>query len=198
MFSIIAYIFRQLFSKPLKKCLILGLDNGGKTTTLQLMRSEINHNWNGEVGHTLPTVGLNMARFQYKRQEVCFWDLGGQTALRSLWSKYYDEAHGILYVIDANDPDRLTEALGELEKAAAQFVTPIKVCVFLNKCDVAADVGPLTAQLDAWCAQHLKHPYAVLYGSAMRPRIIRGAPTTAAELIECLLTLHQTNTIKSI
>lgn len=39
-----------------------------------------------------------------------FWDLGGQAALRALWGKYYDEAHGLLYVVDSEDVERLPES----------------------------------------------------------------------------------------
>jgi ADP-ribosylation factor related protein 1 len=38
-----------------------------------------------------------------------FWDLGGQEELQALWDKYYAECHGVVYVIDSSDPDRLQE-----------------------------------------------------------------------------------------
>lgn len=44
------------------------------------------------------------------RATFTFWDLGGQAALRSLWGKYYDEAHGLVYVVDSEDTDRLAES----------------------------------------------------------------------------------------
>lgn len=36
-----------------------------------------------------------------------FWDLGGQKELHSLWAQYYDEAHGIIFVVDASDKARI-------------------------------------------------------------------------------------------
>ena len=35
-----------------------------------------------------------------------FWDLGGQTGLRSIWDKYYADSHAIIYVVDASCPER--------------------------------------------------------------------------------------------
>lgn len=39
-----------------------------------------------------------------------FWDLGGQEELQSLWDKYYAESHGLIYVVDSVDKDRLQES----------------------------------------------------------------------------------------
>lgn len=38
-----------------------------------------------------------------------FWDLGGQRDIRSIWSKYYDECHAVIYCVDASDSERLEE-----------------------------------------------------------------------------------------
>ena len=41
---------------------------------------------------------------------VIFWDLGGQVRMRSIWEKYYAEAHGMIFVIDSADVGRMDEA----------------------------------------------------------------------------------------
>jgi ADP-ribosylation factor related protein 1 len=38
-------------------------------------------------GKIPPTVGLNIGRMQVNRTKLIFWDLGGASSLRSLWSK---------------------------------------------------------------------------------------------------------------
>ena len=38
-------------------------------------------------GKIPPTVGLNIGRMQVSRCKLIFWDLGGTSALRSLWEK---------------------------------------------------------------------------------------------------------------
>lgn len=40
---------------------------------------------------------------------IKFWDLGGQSELQQIWEKYYKECHGIIFVIDACDAERLDE-----------------------------------------------------------------------------------------
>lgn len=56
------------------------------------------------------TVGLNLGKIERNDMIINFWDLGGQEKLRSLWKNYINEAHGIVYVIDASDKDRFEEA----------------------------------------------------------------------------------------
>lgn len=37
------------------------------------------------------------------------FDLGGQRDIRSIWPKYYDECHAVVFVLDAMDQVRLGE-----------------------------------------------------------------------------------------
>lgn len=39
-----------------------------------------------------------------------FFDLGGQRDIRSIWPKYYDECHAVVFVLDAVDQGRLAES----------------------------------------------------------------------------------------
>ena len=65
------------------------------------------------------------------------WDLGGQKQLRKLWSKYIQEAHGIIYCVDATLPD-FSESLEYLAKSVAEQKreTPLPMLLFLNKLDL--------------------------------------------------------------
>jgi ADP-ribosylation factor related protein 1 len=38
-----------------------------------------------------------------------FWDLGGQRGIRSIWPRYYDDCHAVVFVVDAEDRERLGE-----------------------------------------------------------------------------------------
>ena len=38
------------------------------------------------------------------------WDVGGQDKLRPLWKHYYSNSHGIIFVVDSNDRERLQKA----------------------------------------------------------------------------------------
>lgn len=55
-------------------------------------------------------MGLNIGQIDLSGIRLSFWDLGGQLELQSLWDKYYQESHGIIYVIDSNDRDRMEES----------------------------------------------------------------------------------------
>ncbi|KAG0483195.1 hypothetical protein HPP92_011279 [Vanilla planifolia] len=64
----------------------------------------------------VPTVGLNIGRIEASNAKLVFWDLGGQIGLRTIWEKYYEEAHAIIYVIDASCPSSFEDAKSALEK----------------------------------------------------------------------------------
>lgn len=43
------------------------------------------------------------------------WDVGGQEHLRSLWSHYFENVDGLVFVVDSSDENRLTTARIELQ-----------------------------------------------------------------------------------
>ena len=48
-----------------------------------------------------------------------FFDLGGQSGIRNIWHRYYDDCHAVVYIIDAADRERLNEGwevFGEYHK----------------------------------------------------------------------------------
>lgn len=52
------------------------------------------------------------------------WDLGGQENLRTLWDSYYTESHGVIFVVDSTDRERLEECettLGKLTNELLKF-----------------------------------------------------------------------------
>lgn len=69
----------------------------------------------------LPTVGQNTTTIkfessletqlssQFKNINLKFWDLGGQKSLRSMWSRYFKQCHGIIFIIDSTDTERFQE-----------------------------------------------------------------------------------------
>eukprot|EP00427_Karlodinium_veneficum_P017739 CAMPEP_0169140764 /NCGR_PEP_ID=MMETSP1015-20121227/43819_1 /TAXON_ID=342587 /ORGANISM="Karlodinium micrum, Strain CCMP2283" /LENGTH=179 /DNA_ID=CAMNT_0009206843 /DNA_START=18 /DNA_END=557 /DNA_ORIENTATION=+ len=100
-------ILGRLFGNVERKILMLGLDAAGKTTILYKLNL-------GEVVHTNPTIGFNVENVQYRNISFTVWDVGGQSKIRQLWRHYYQHAQGLIFVIDANDPDRIDEARAEL------------------------------------------------------------------------------------
>ena len=56
------------------------------------------------------------------------WDVGGQDKIRPLWRHYFQNTQGLIFVIDSNDRERVTEAQDELTK----MVTIMWIIIGLN------------------------------------------------------------------
>ncbi|XP_014518312.1 ADP-ribosylation factor-related protein 1 [Vigna radiata var. radiata] len=116
MFSLFYGLWKYLFSKMELHVLILGIDKAGKTTLLEKMKSMYSNIEGIPPDRIIPTVGLNIGRIEVTNSKLVFWDLGGQPGLRSIWEKYYEEAHAVIFVIDAASPSRFEDAKSALEK----------------------------------------------------------------------------------
>merc|ERR1711902_8797 len=101
--SFFASAMGKLKGKQEKRILMVGLDAAGKTTILYKLRL-------GEIVHTIPTIGFNVATVQYKNINFTVWDVGGQEKIRPLWRYYYRGADGIIFVVDSNDRQRIDGA----------------------------------------------------------------------------------------
>ncbi len=49
-------------------------------------------------------LSFSVGRVNIGGEKVIIWDLGGQIGLRAIWEKYYGDAHGLIFVVDASDP----------------------------------------------------------------------------------------------
>uniref|UniRef100_A0A0E0KEL1 Uncharacterized protein n=1 Tax=Oryza punctata TaxID=4537 RepID=A0A0E0KEL1_ORYPU len=101
MFSLAYGLWKYIFNKTEFHVLILGVDKAGKTTLLEKIKSIYLKGEGLTPDRIVPTVGLNIGRIEDANAKLVFWDLGGQVGLRTIWEKYYQEAHAIIYVIDA-------------------------------------------------------------------------------------------------
>ncbi|KAI9138027.1 ADP-ribosylation factor [Paraphysoderma sedebokerense] len=105
----ISSLFSGLWGKKDMRILMVGLDGAGKTTILYALKFN-------ELTHTIPTVGFNVETIEYKNVTFTMWDVGGQDKIRPLWRHYFTNTQGIIYVVDSNDVDRISEARDELHK----------------------------------------------------------------------------------
>jgi ADP-ribosylation factor protein 1 len=92
----------------LLKVVMLGLDAAGKTTILYRLHM-------GEVLSTVPTVGFNVEKVQYKNVVFTVWDVGGQEKLRPLWKMYLSNSDALIYVVDSLDRERIIDARQEFQ-----------------------------------------------------------------------------------
>lgn len=88
------------------------------------------------------TVGLNIGTIDVDGVTLSFWDLGGQQELQSLWDKYYEESHGLIYVVDANDRDRMVESKQIFESMIKnEHLKGIPLLILANKQDLPDCMG---------------------------------------------------------
>jgi len=99
--SALSKLVSQLFdNKKDTRLLMVGLDAAGKTSILYKLKL-------GEIVTTIPTIGFNVETLEYKKLRMTMWDIGGQDKIRPLWKHYYVGSHGIIFVVDSNDDERL-------------------------------------------------------------------------------------------
>jgi GTPase SAR1 family protein len=92
---------------------------------------------------TNPTHGFERSTAVARGFKVQFFGLGGAAKIRGYWDNYYDEAHAILFVVDASDAARLNEAAAVFaEVRAAGRAVGKPILVLANKQDLD---NPLSA-----------------------------------------------------
>ena len=109
---------------------MLGLDAAGKTTILYKLHI-------GEVLSTVPTIGFNVEKVQYKNVLFTVWDVGGQEKLRPLWRHYFNNTDGLIYVVDSLDRERIKKARAEFNQIIEDpLMRNSALLVFANKQDM--------------------------------------------------------------
>ncbi|VDM80942.1 unnamed protein product [Strongylus vulgaris] len=85
--------------------------------------------------NVLPTNGFSMVDMEFDDNfTIKVYDLGGHERIRDIWTNYYAEVHGIMFVVDISDEDRLDENYEMLRKVQLHKDTAKKpLLVVLNK-----------------------------------------------------------------
>ena len=112
---------------------VLGLDNAGKTTMLNRLRT------GGDVRSFPPTDRPHQTDVFESDQGIKFraWDMGGHEAVRHLWEDYVCESSAVFFLIDAVDNGRFEEAGFELDALIGEkIVKDLPVAILINKCDL--------------------------------------------------------------
>lgn len=144
MFSFFYGLFWYLFKREEYHVLMLGADNGGKTTLLEHLKGKYSREESLPPEKILPTVGLNIGRIEAFKTKLIIWDLGGAAGLRSIWENYYEEAHAVVFVVDAadDDADRWADARGAIDVVlASERLDGAPLLVLANKRDKEGAVG---------------------------------------------------------
>ncbi|RWS11491.1 ADP-ribosylation factor-like protein 13B, partial [Dinothrombium tinctorium] len=139
-FSFFVFTFRD---KEAIKLLIIGLDNAGKTTTVKNLVGE-------SLSDIVPTVGFSSVGMKsYSRFDVQIYDLGGSKKIRPIWKNYFALVHGLIYVIDSTDCQRVKEVKENLEQVLGnEKVAGKPLLVLVNKQDLSEAVDEVQLCID--------------------------------------------------
>ncbi|KAI3783887.1 hypothetical protein L1987_42976 [Smallanthus sonchifolius] len=130
-------LFDAFFGNSEMRVVMLGLDAAGKTTILYKLHI-------GEVLSTVPTIGFNVEKVQYKNVMFTVWDVGGQEKLRPLWRHYFNDTNGLIYVVDSLDRERISKAKAEFQAIINDpFMINCVILVFANKQDMKGAMAPM-------------------------------------------------------
>lgn len=92
----------------------------------------------------LPTMGQASDEVRFcKRTALTLLDLGGAEKIRGIWPRYFAEVHGFLFVVDASDRDRFSEARACLDGLLSHvYVKGKPFAVIANKADQPGAASP--------------------------------------------------------
>jgi small GTP-binding protein len=135
------------------RVVVLGLDNSGKTTLIQMLAQEL------FVYQTLPTFHACSEDVVLKRTgaRLKLYDPNGSlTGGRScVWRQYVKNVEGVVFVIDAAETRRICEAtqfLYEIVAEMKKLEKPIPLLIFGNKIDICHSLGSIQLTV-ALCQQ---------------------------------------------
>lgn len=119
------------------------------------------------VRHIHIDIGFNVETVEYKNISFTVWDVGGQDKIRPLWrhcrhyhylggisahlaSTDFQNTQGIIFVVDSNDRERVSEAREELQRMLNEDeLRDALLLVFANKQDLpnAMNASEITDKL---------------------------------------------------
>ena len=106
----------------------------------------------GEVITTIPTIGFNVETVDVRGLIMTAWDVGGRSGgLRALWRYYYKNMHGIIFMLDANDTERIDDARAELARYVCFVHCHILLVVTQLLTVVAVECWPNLSSAAACC-----------------------------------------------
>ncbi|KIR52288.1 arf/Sar family protein [Cryptococcus gattii Ru294] len=153
MYHLIKGLHDYLTRKDEYSVVIIGLDNAGKTTLLEKIKTMYNPTPGMAPDKIGPTIGQNIGKISLPSTTLHFYDLGGQRDIRSIWEKYYDECHAVVFVLDATDQARLSETWEVFDEVLnSPRLLNLPLLLLANKQDSPSSlsVAEIRESFDVW------------------------------------------------
>jgi len=145
--------------------LVIGLDNGGKTTIINNLKADKQEN-----SEVTPTVGFTVETFKLNKVKMTVMDMSGQAKYQKLWKCYYNDAKALMFVIDAADSSRFEEAKTVLcDVFADESIRKLPLLVFANKSDLpeACQAVEVSEKIDLIGTLHAQRAWHIQASSAI-------------------------------
>ncbi|CCJ28988.1 unnamed protein product [Pneumocystis jirovecii] len=133
-------MLQGLFGKKEMRILMVGLDAA----------AEAGRNCYNDPNNCAEKAGFNVETVEYKNISFTVWDVGGQDKIRPLWRHYFQNTQGLIFVVDSNDRERVSEAREELMRMLSEDeLREAVLLVFANKQDLpnAMNAAEITDKL---------------------------------------------------
>ncbi|ORY29540.1 P-loop containing nucleoside triphosphate hydrolase protein [Naematelia encephala] len=153
MYHLLKGLHEHLTRKDEYSVVIIGLDNAGKTTMLEQIKTLYNSTPGMPADKIGPTIGQNIGKISLPSTTLHFFDLGGQRDIRSIWPRYYDECHAVVFVLDAVDQARLSETWEVFDQVLnSPRLLNLPLLLLANKQDSphCLSVSEIRESFDAW------------------------------------------------
>uniref|UniRef100_A0A6B2LJA3 ADP-ribosylation factor n=1 Tax=Arcella intermedia TaxID=1963864 RepID=A0A6B2LJA3_9EUKA len=91
----------------------------------------------------MPTIGYEIETTHVKDLTLISGDVGGADKLRPLWRHYFQNASGIIFVVDCRNHERLEQVAEELIRIFSEVVlNGVPFLIFANKQDLKGALTP--------------------------------------------------------
>jgi ADP-ribosylation factor-like protein 13B len=111
---------------------IIGMDGVGKSSIMNMIQGKAD-------SQTKPTIGFRpVSMMAGENLQVRFYDIGGGPRIREIWSQYYHDVHGLVYVIDSTaSEERAAEAYQIFKNSLShEFTTKKPLLLVATKQDI--------------------------------------------------------------
>jgi ADP-ribosylation factor protein 6 len=121
----------------MQKIFLFGIDNAGKTSLSQALRTG-KANPDNQPTKAFDVTDMILKDFE-KKVDFKIWDAPGQTSFRKIWGRGMDSANIMVFVLDTADKNRFQEAKQVLLQGINDLETRNVPLMFLfHKMDLAA------------------------------------------------------------